>query len=102
MGHKGATFRSLGDQWANTDTPHGRLMVTVLGGLAEFERHLILARTDEGRVRAELRGIKFLRRPKLTPHQRAEALDRRGRGETLVDIARSFNVSHTTIARLMA
>jgi DNA invertase Pin-like site-specific DNA recombinase len=100
IGDRGATFRSLGDQWVDTDTPHGRLMVTVLGGLAEFERHLILARTDEGRTRAKLRGIRFGRRPKLTPHQRQEALERRGRGETLVDIARSYNVSHTTIARL--
>jgi DNA invertase Pin-like site-specific DNA recombinase len=45
----GATFKSLGDPWCDTTTPHGRLMLTVLGGLAEFERHLILARTSEGR-----------------------------------------------------
>jgi DNA invertase Pin-like site-specific DNA recombinase len=42
---KGAGFRSLGDAWADTTTPHGRLMLTVLGGLAEFERELIRART---------------------------------------------------------
>jgi len=67
-------------------------MLTVLGGLAEYERHLILARTSEGRSRAKLRGIRFGRRPKLTPHQRAEALDRRAAGETLVEIAKSYNV----------
>jgi DNA invertase Pin-like site-specific DNA recombinase len=100
IGDKGACFKSLGDAWADTTTPAGKLMLTVLGGLAEYERHLILARTDEGRTRAKLRGIKFGRRPKLTPHQQAEALERRRRGETLVDIARSYNVSHTTIARL--
>ena len=44
VGEAGATFKSLGDGWADTTTPHGRLMLTVLGGLAEFERHLILAR----------------------------------------------------------
>src|SRR5262245_44756553 len=55
----GASFRSLGDQWADTTTPHGRLMLTVLGGLAEFERHLILARTSEGRKRAQVRGVTF-------------------------------------------
>jgi DNA invertase Pin-like site-specific DNA recombinase len=49
----GASFRSLGDPWADTTTPHGRSMLTVLGGLAEFERHLILSRTTEGRVRAK-------------------------------------------------
>jgi DNA invertase Pin-like site-specific DNA recombinase len=65
----GATFKSLGDPWCDTTTPHGRLMLTVLGGLAEFERHLILARTDEGRKRAQQRGVKFGRKLKLTPHQ---------------------------------
>jgi DNA invertase Pin-like site-specific DNA recombinase len=48
IAQRGATFKSLGDPWCDTTTPHGRLMLTVLGGLAEFERHLILARTDEG------------------------------------------------------
>ena len=48
----GAGFRSLADTWADTTTPHGRLMLTVLGGLAEFERELIRARTGEGRKRA--------------------------------------------------
>src|SRR5689334_6390665 len=61
----GASFRSLGDGWADTTTPHGRLMLTVLGGLAEFERHLIVSRTEEGRNRAKARGIKFGRKPKL-------------------------------------
>src|SRR6185437_11248593 len=46
----GASFKSLGDPWADSTTPHGKLMLTVLGGLAEFERHLILSRTAEGRA----------------------------------------------------
>jgi DNA invertase Pin-like site-specific DNA recombinase len=50
IGKAGATFKSLADAWADTTTPHGRLMLTVLGGLAEFERHLILTRTAEGRT----------------------------------------------------
>jgi hypothetical protein len=54
---RGAGFRSLKDTWANTNTPHGRLMLTVLGGLAEFERELIKARTGEGRKRAKDRGV---------------------------------------------
>jgi DNA invertase Pin-like site-specific DNA recombinase len=90
----------LGDQWADTTTPHGRLMLTVLGGLAEFERHLIFSRTAEGRIRAQARGVKFGRGAKLTPHQRAEALARRASGEACVDIARSYAVSHSTISRL--
>jgi DNA invertase Pin-like site-specific DNA recombinase len=97
---KGASFKSLGDPWADTTTPHGKLMVTILGGLAEFERHLILTRTSEGRQRAIARGTKFGRKPKLTKHQRDEALARKRNGETLMEIARSYNVSHMTISRL--
>ncbi len=59
IAQRNATFKSLGDPWCDTTTPHGRLMLTVLGGLAEFERHLILARTDEGRKRAQARGVKL-------------------------------------------
>jgi DNA invertase Pin-like site-specific DNA recombinase len=102
IGKAGATFRSLGDAWADTTTPAGKLMLTVLGGLAEYERHLILSRTAEGRTRAKANGVRFGRHPLLTPYQRAEALRRRAAGETLVEIAKSFNVSHMTIARLMA
>jgi DNA invertase Pin-like site-specific DNA recombinase len=97
---RGASFKSLGDQWADTTTPHGRLMLTVLGGLAEFERHLILARTSEGRQRAQQRGVRFGRKPKLTAHQQQEALVRRANGEALIEIARSYAVSHSTISRL--
>lgn len=100
---RGAGFRSLADVWADTTTPHGRLMLTVLGGLAEFERELIKARTGEGRRRAKAQG-KSLGRPfKLTPHQRAEVLARRNTGEeSLAEIGRSYNVSGWTISRIKA
>ena len=95
-----AGFRSLGDAWADTTTAHGRLMVTFLAGIAEFERELIHARTSEGRARARARG-KHLGRPfKLTDHQKREALARRENGELLTEIARSYNVSAATISRL--
>ncbi len=80
--------------------PHGRLMLTVLGGLAEFERELIRARTGEGRARAKANGVKLGRKPKLTPHQKKEALKRRESGRAVREIARSYNVSHSTISRL--
>src|SRR5690348_18047500 len=86
-----------------TTTSHGRLMLTVLGGLAEFERDLIRARTGEGRERAKARGVKLGRKPKLTEHQKREAIRRRDvDGETVREIARSYNVSHSTISRLTA
>jgi len=97
-----AGFRSLGDAWADTTTSHGRLMLTVLGGLAEFERDLIRVRTSEGRERAKARGVKMGRKPKLTPHQKQEALRRKERGEAVRKIARSYNVHNSTISRLAA
>jgi DNA invertase Pin-like site-specific DNA recombinase len=100
IGKAGATFKSLADAWADTTTPHGRLMLTILGGLAEFERELIKARTDDGRRRAMANGKRFGRKPKLTAHQVTEALRRRDAGEPLTDIAKTYNVSHSTISRL--
>jgi len=97
---KKAGFKFLCDTWADTTTSHGRLMLTVLGGLAEFERDLIRARTGEGRERAKARGQKMGRPFKLTDHQKGEAIKRRNEGETLADIARSYNVSPATISRL--
>jgi DNA invertase Pin-like site-specific DNA recombinase len=102
IGEREAGFRSLKDTWADTTTPHGRLMLTILGGLAEFERELIRARTGDGRARAKARGVRFGRPAVLTPHQRAEALQRLGNGEAQADVARSFNVSQATISRLAA
>ncbi len=96
----GAGFRSLGDTWADTTTAHGRLMLTVLGGLAEFERELILARTGDGRARAKARGVNFGRPPVLTSHQRQEAIQRLAEGATQADVARSYAVSQATISRL--
>jgi DNA invertase Pin-like site-specific DNA recombinase len=100
IGKAGAGFKSLADTWADTTTPHGRLMLTVLGGLAEFERELILARTDDGRKRAKARGVKFGRPRSLSAYQRQEAIERLGNGEPQNDIARSYGVSQATISRL--
>jgi DNA invertase Pin-like site-specific DNA recombinase len=95
--------RSLGDTWADTTTAHGRLILTVLGGLAEFERELIAARTGEGRERAKARGVKMGPKFKLTVHQQREAIRRRdAKREPVREIARAFNISHSTISRLTA
>jgi DNA invertase Pin-like site-specific DNA recombinase len=91
---KGAGFHSLGDTWADTTTVQGPLMLTVLGGLGEFERELSRTRASEGRARG---------RPlKLTTHQRKEAIERRDKTEeTLAEIGRSYHVNASTISRLM-
>src|SRR5256714_15161108 len=80
IAEKGAGFKSLRDTWADTTTAHGRLMLTVLGGLAEFERELIRTRTGEGRARAKARGVILGRKPKLTGHQRRGGIGRREGG----------------------
>lgn len=100
LAERGVAFRSLADTWADTTTPHGRLMLTVLGGLAEFERELIKSRTSEGRKRARERGQKFGPKYKLTLFQQQQARARKAAGETVRDIARSYNVSASTISRI--
>jgi DNA invertase Pin-like site-specific DNA recombinase len=96
----GAHFRSLAEPWADTSTSTGRLMIAVLGGLADVERDLIRTRTVEGRARAKARGVKLGPKFKLSPAERKEALARRAAGEASTAIGRSYKVSHTTILRL--
>jgi DNA invertase Pin-like site-specific DNA recombinase len=95
IGKAGASFRSLGDPWADTTSSHGRLMLTILGGIAEFERSLILQRTHGGRARALADGVRFGRKPKLTKHQAREALKRVAASESLRTIALTYAVDHS-------
>jgi DNA invertase Pin-like site-specific DNA recombinase len=97
---KGAGFKSLADPMIDTTSPHGKLILSVLAALAEFERSMILARTSEGRKRAMSRGVRFGRKPKLTLFQAREAIARRDAGEPMTDIGRAYGVSHSTISRL--
>jgi DNA invertase Pin-like site-specific DNA recombinase len=92
-------FRSLAEPWADTGTSTGRLMIAVLGGLADVERDLIRTRTAEGRSRAQKQGQHMGRPPKLTPEQKAEANRRRAQGATLDELARSYAVGISTIRR---
>ena len=97
-----AQFRSLAEPWADTGTRTGRLMLAVLGGLADVERDLIRTRTAEGRTRAKAQGKHMGRPPSLTPAQQEEATRRRAQGATLQELADSYNVSKSTICRLRA
>ncbi len=97
-----AQFRSLAEPWADTGTSTGRLMLAVLGGLADVERDLIRTRTAEGRSRAKAQGKHMGRPPSLTPAQQKEATRRRAQGATLQELAKSYNVSRATISRLTA
>jgi DNA invertase Pin-like site-specific DNA recombinase len=102
VNERGAAFRSIKDTWADTTTPHGRLMLTILGGLAEFERELIKSRTGEGRIRAKARGVKFGPKFKLSAEQRAYVAQQRAYGESVRHLAKILGVSKATIARIDA
>ena len=97
-----ALFRSLAEPWADTASSTGRLMLAVLGGLADVERDLIRTRTAEGRSRAKARGQHMGRPPALTPQQQDEARQRRAEGATLKELALSYNVGIATISRAAA
>ena len=101
IGKAGAGFKSLADPMIDTTSPHGKLILAVLAALAEFERSMILARTSDGRARAKAKGVRFGRKPSLKSHQREEALARLANGEAQADVARSYDVSQSTISRLV-
>jgi DNA invertase Pin-like site-specific DNA recombinase len=93
-------FRSLAEPWADTGTRTGRLMLAVLGGLADVERDLIRTRTAEGRTRAKAQGKHMGRPPSLTPAQQKVATRRRAQGATLQELADSYGRSISTIRRV--
>jgi DNA invertase Pin-like site-specific DNA recombinase len=97
----GASFRSLADTWADTTTPHGKLMLTILGGLAEFERSLILERTEAGIQRARDLGVTFGRPVRLNDKQKLIIAERYAKGETIATLAKEFGVGVGTIHRAM-
>ena len=97
---KDASLKVLTEAWADTTTPTGKLMLTVLGGLAEFERSLIAERTAEGRARARREGRRLGRPPKLTAHQKALVIEWRTGGQDNAEIARTLGVSRSTISRV--
>jgi hypothetical protein len=102
LAEKGAKFKSLHDPWCDTSTPQGELLVTILAGFATFERHLIKARTDDGRKRLPTLTLVQLSRASKTYPTGLGALERLANGENLVDVARTFGVDPTTIGRLQS
>ena len=98
---KNAGIQSLDEPWADTTSPSGKMVMTVFGGIAEFERSLILARTQEGREAAQARGVAFGRPPKLREDQKEIARDLVKNGESISAVARTFNVHPSTIYRCL-
>jgi len=100
MGPAGASFRSLREPWADSTSSMGKFLLTVFAGLSELERNIINERTEEGRVSARKRGVKFGRKLKLTPHQQDQVRTMLKDGQSIRAIARHFNVGVATIDRI--
>jgi len=99
----GAGLRSIAEPLIDTTSDFKELILAIFGIAAKLERRRIVDRTTRGRADAKAKGLKFGRKPTLTPHQKAEAIKRRDKqGETLRSIARSYNVSAQTTHRLSA
>jgi DNA invertase Pin-like site-specific DNA recombinase len=98
---KKAQFVSLRESWCDTTTPAGKLMITVLGGVAEFERELIRERCEEGIKRAKRKGTKFGRPTVLDPSQRRPIAERYVAGETMAELAREYGCGEATVWRAL-
>jgi DNA invertase Pin-like site-specific DNA recombinase len=98
---RGCGFVSLGESWCDTTTDVGRLMLTIMGGIAEFERGLIRKRCQDGIDRAKAKGKKFGRKPKLDDGERRRIADRFAKGETMAALALEYEVSEPTIWRAL-
>jgi DNA invertase Pin-like site-specific DNA recombinase len=101
LAEKSCGFTSLGEAWCTTESDVGRLMLTIMGGISEFERSLIRKRCDDGIARAKRLGTQFGRKPKLDAGQRRKIAERYGKGETMAALAREYEVSEPTIWRVL-
>ena len=101
LNEAGAGLRSLAEPWADTTTPAGRMVLTVVAGIAEFERELIHQRTRSGRAAAMARGVKFGRKPKLTPEQVALGSRLVGEGTSVREAAKLLKCHHATLYRAL-
>jgi DNA invertase Pin-like site-specific DNA recombinase len=97
----GAHIKALEDQWLDTTTAHGELILTIMGGIAEFERKLIRSRCDEGIKRAKARGVLFGRKPVLDAGERRKIAERHAAGETMAVLAKDYQVGVGTIHRAL-
>jgi DNA invertase Pin-like site-specific DNA recombinase len=102
MQKAGAGLRSLAEPVVDTTSDFAELVLAMLGVAAKLEHRRIMERTARGRADAKAKGVKFGRKPSLTPHQQKEARKRVEAGETQRSVARSYNVSQATISRLSA
>jgi DNA invertase Pin-like site-specific DNA recombinase len=101
LGERGCGFVSLGEAWCDTTNKFGRLMMTIMSGIAEFERELIRERCEEGIERAKRKGTKFGRPSALDAGQRRRIAERYTAGETMAELAREYECGEATIWRAL-
>jgi DNA invertase Pin-like site-specific DNA recombinase len=99
---RGCGFISLGDSWCDTTSDVGKLLLAIMGGIAEFERELIRKRCLVGIERARAKGTKFGRPVKLDAGERRKIAERYAAGETMEALARDYDCGHSTIWRVLA
>lgn len=100
MHRAGAGIRPLAEPILDTTSDFAEIIFAILGVAAKLERRRILERTVRARSDAKAKGVKFGRKPKLTPHQQKETRQHIAAGKTHRSIARSYSVSHSTISSL--
>lgn len=94
-------FASLAETWCDTTSPMGKLLLTVLAGMAEFERSLIMARTEAGIQKARSQGKVFGRPSRLDAGQKRKIAERYAAGETMAQLAADYEVGEATIFRAL-
>jgi DNA invertase Pin-like site-specific DNA recombinase len=97
----GAGLKSLAETWCDTTSAHGKLLLTIMGGFAEFERSLIMSRTQAGITRAKELGVSFGRPVRLNTRQKKMIADRYAKGETMQALADEYSVGTATIWRAL-
>jgi DNA invertase Pin-like site-specific DNA recombinase len=102
LNRAGAGFRSLAEPWADTTSPAGKMVMTVMAGIAEFERSLIIERTQRGQRAARERGVKFGAKPKLDRKQIQDARAQIDAGKSVASVARQLHVHRSTLYRALA
>jgi len=98
---RGVNLKSLQEPWADTTSSVGKLIITVMAGIAEFEHDLIQRRSHDGRDSARKRGVKFGRPRKLSKVQIDLIKDAFENGASVKQLAESFQVGRDTIYRLL-
>lgn len=100
IANRGAAIKVLDKPYLDLTTPMGKGILAFMSAMAEDERERIVKRAAEGRMIAKGQNVKFGRKPKLSQHQKAKALERLSNGESAREIGRDMGVSHSTISRL--